>query len=994
MKKLSSGILKKNKLLSGILSITLLLSLCILAVPAPAFQESVTYAPTVTPEERTAIHAYVDALAGDVGNAVVGDGSYDPLTLVGAMLNGSAYDVVSRGSGGVTASAYPFPVTSSSVNLYEGARKSAKFAWVKQLAENLGFPVVVQRQGDKYVYVEIGDPDAPEMIMALSHLDSPTSSVSSAQLLRWRDPYGFIGPASTLYPEFIYHTPYVRDGWIYGAGIQDDSGPTLATLLAAKALMEAGLPLDRRIRIVMGAYEDGGPGTPSVTNTSNFMNIPYYTANPSFYDNWAYKMLNREEMPIAGYTSDSRFPVIVGNSRATTPAVSMSLSGDAGKPFSLTAAVAGVTLRSGDETLKDIVYGSTTQIASRAVFTLGVAGVSTEDRNSFIDSVNAAATVQGWLPAFPTETPKVKAEISGDNIVLEINTGVAMEMPTPQYGNNAMVWGMHLLSEALGARGITSADLQLKKAAEGIVDLFFRGGVEGEAYIGRYMGIPENLLRNPENGCPNLTFAFMGGINSENLTSFYTASTGDLSISMYMRSMYTNATDYDFAIAAVKSAWQDKGFTLGTIAAFSDPTLYMTHDNLLIALQLASYRASMNDDPAAFSDVYGLLDMAYAQGTTGGTLAGNFRNKMNAFGAIIPGNERWWHTANERMKVLSAVQMTKLMSDGMQEMARYSGPAGAKFMWADIPGLNANRADLDLLDVTIETYRDASAAVLPGYPGHDELLAATAFNIPMWSDRGNSSKSAAQFALGHATGGVYLPLDDADFVLNTFVLPMRLEFKLTKPANLTAAEWNVLVNGGFENFSFNVLKGGSVIPLTVPYGQNAGKFFYKRVSAYDPNTVYVSVNLAIKDSPYAGLETVVADSKTDLYSLNPAYLLSNPDPFPGRGVKEQRGFFLFGDGSKDADFTSPEAIYVTGLRPTNRECLAAPAVANALLDGIGFKGGRGTIIKAVTREMGSHPDDENGSWFWGIDKCRDGHLNPYYEAAVKAFLKAKFGLKF
>jgi hypothetical protein len=333
----------------------------------------------------------------------------------------------------------------------------------------------------------------------------------------------------------------------------------------------------------------------------------------------------------------------------------------------------------------------------------------------------------------------------------------------------------------------------------------------------------------------------------------------------------------------------------------------------------------------------------------------------------------------------------------MQEMARYSGPAGAKFMWANIPGLNANRADLDLLDVTIGTYKDASAAVLPGYLGHDFLLAATAFNIPMWSDRGNSSKTAAAFALGHEAGGVYLPTNDADFLANTFVLPMRLEFKVKKPANMTAAEWNVLVNGGFENFSFNVVKGGNVIPLTVPAGGNAAKFFYKRVSAYDPNTVYVSVNLAIKDGPYAGVETVVADSKTDLYSLNPVYLASNQDPFPERSVKEQRGFFLFGDGLKDADFTSPEAIYVTlasNLWPTDQECLAAPAVANALLNSIGFKGARGAIVKAVSLEMGSRPDDQDGSWFWGIDKCRNGHLNPYYEAAVKAFLKTKFGLRF
>jgi hypothetical protein len=338
--------------------------------------------------------------------------------------------------------------------------------------------------------------------------------------------------------------------------------------------------------------------------------------------------------------------------------------------------------------------------------------------------------------------------------------------------------------------------------------------------------------------------------------------------------------------------------------------------------------------------------------------------------------------------------MTKLMADGMQEMARYSGPAGAKFMWADIPGLNANRADLDLLDVTVGTYKDASSAVLPGYLGDDVLLAATAYNIPMWSARANTSPTPAAFAAGHNVGGVYLSTTDADFLANTFVLPMRLEFKVTKPADTTAAEWNVIVNGGFENFSFKVLSGANVIPLTVPGGENADKFFYKRVSAYDPTTVYVSVNLAIIDGPYAGVETVVADSKTDLYSLNPNYLASNPDPFPERGVKEQRGFFLLGDGSKNAEFTSPEAIYVTGLPPTDQECFAAPAVANALLNSIGFKGARGAIVKAVSLEMGSHPDDKDGSWFWGIDKCLNGQLNPYYEAAVKAFLKTKFGLKF
>ena len=83
--------------------------------------------------------------------------------------------------------------------------------------------------------------------------------------------------------------------------------------------------------------------------------------------------------------------------------------------------------------------------------------------------------------------------------------------------------------------------------------------------------------------------------------------------------------------------------------------------------------------------------------------------------------------------------------------------------------------------------------------------------------------------------------------------------------------------------------------------------------------VYVSVNLAITDESYQGVGTVVADSKTDLYSVNPNYLASNPNPVPERGAKEQRGFFLFGDGSKNAEFTSPEAIYVS-LPAMVQEC--------------------------------------------------------------------------
>ena len=191
------------------------------------FQPAVTYEFTVTDEERAAIHEAVDNLAGYVGDMVVGDETYNPYTLVGALAEGSSYDSISYGAtaSGDAPTEYPFYVPNTEANKNEHDRKVAKLAWVKELGEALGLEVV-QRQEDKYVYVEIGDPDAPEMVMALSHLDSPTGSISDAQLKRWRDPTGKLGAEGG--DPAAYHTPYVKDGWLYGAGVQDDSGPTLA----------------------------------------------------------------------------------------------------------------------------------------------------------------------------------------------------------------------------------------------------------------------------------------------------------------------------------------------------------------------------------------------------------------------------------------------------------------------------------------------------------------------------------------------------------------------------------------------------------------------------------------------------------------------------------------------------------------------------------------------------------------------------------------------
>ena len=909
-----------KKFLSTLLSAALALSLAAPALtPAASAHdfETLSYDLQVTDKERAAVHAEVDKLVGYVGDMKVGDGTYDPNTLIGGLATGSSYNSISYGKNGankIVPTEYPFAVPNTENNFNEGDRKAAKYDWIIELAEALGFETIVQRQDDKNVYVEIGDPDAPEMTMALSHLDSPTASNNSnkpgGNLDRWVNYEGELDPTA-------YYNPYVRDGWLYGAGVQDDSGPTLATLFAAAALKNAGVNFDRRIRIAMGSYEDNNPGVPTVQDTLNYMDIPYYTSNPSFYDNWAYKSLNREETPIAAYTSDSRFPVVVGNSKAITPTLYMDLSEDAGKAFSLVDTKLGVTLREGDDTLKDIVYGSAAQVASRAVITLNTAGVEAAAKEAFIESIIEAAEAQDWLPVEEGTTPKVQITDNGDTLDIEINTGAPTEYPTPQYGKNAVAWAMYLLSEAYAANDI---DLQLKVAADSLNELFFADGEEGEAYIGKFLGIPKDLLRNPDSGVANLTFAIHGNINNEDISkfSFFDAANNQLKIVIQIRSMHTNEEDYTTAMDLAVEAFTDAGFTWktsatatpGTYTKFSNPTLYLTHENPLTALQYESYKASMDFNPDEFEDVYGLLDISYPVGTTGGTLATNFRNKMTAFGAVIPGNERWWHSANERISISSIVEMTKLMADGMLEMARYSGDAGAQLMWADIEGLNANRAELDLLDVTVGTFQDASEDIPAELLDGQFLMGATKFDMPMWKDRGNTSFSQYQYDLGHEAGGCYLPLDNQDFLDNTFVAPMRLEFKVQK-TDMSKGQWVALKEGGYADLSFNLLVDGEAITLTLPEGADASKYFDIREDENDLQTLYLGVNLAIVDGDYTGVKAILADSKTDLFKLNDEWLANNENPFPERGQITERGFFLFGDGEKNARFESPEAIYVT-----------------------------------------------------------------------------------
>ena len=132
-----------------------------------------------------------------------------------------------------------------------------------QIAAELGFRAQYG-DGGYYGFAEVGE--GTEMLGILGHLDV----VPPGKLQDWeRDPFD----------------PFEREGLLYGRGTQDDKGPLLASLFAAKALLDAGVKFNKRIRFIFGTDEE-----------SQWRCINRYK--------------EKEEPPTLGFSPDARFPLI------------------------------------------------------------------------------------------------------------------------------------------------------------------------------------------------------------------------------------------------------------------------------------------------------------------------------------------------------------------------------------------------------------------------------------------------------------------------------------------------------------------------------------------------------------------------------------------------------------------------------------------------------------------------------------------------------------
>lgn len=142
--------------------------------------------------------------------------------------------------------------------LGEGVKEALDF--LLNLGEKDGF--TAKNVGNLAGHLEFGQGE--EIVGILCHVDVVPEGDGWSS-----DPYG----------------AEIRDGKIYARGAIDDKGPTMAAYYAMKIVKELGLPLNKRVRMIIGTDEE-----------SDWRCVDHY--------------FEHEEMPKMGFAPDADFPII------------------------------------------------------------------------------------------------------------------------------------------------------------------------------------------------------------------------------------------------------------------------------------------------------------------------------------------------------------------------------------------------------------------------------------------------------------------------------------------------------------------------------------------------------------------------------------------------------------------------------------------------------------------------------------------------------------
>lgn len=233
------------------------------------------------------------------------------------------------------------------------------------LCERLGFRT---KNLDGYAgYAEFGEGE--EVVGILAHLDVVPEGDG------WK-----FGP----------YEAHIEDGKMFGRGTIDDKGPAVAALYGMKRVMESGVPLKRRVRIIFGTNEETGWG-----------GIHYY--------------VEKEGGVTCGFTPDGAFPLIHG-----------------------------------EKGILDVKFAKTYEPANTSVRLISLEGGNAV--NMVPDSATAVVDgegVQAWIEGVK-EAAKAdeRFTVSGsDGQWTIVRTGKSAHGSTPELGENAVSHLIHFLLE-------------------------------------------------------------------------------------------------------------------------------------------------------------------------------------------------------------------------------------------------------------------------------------------------------------------------------------------------------------------------------------------------------------------------------------------------------------------------------------------------------------------------------------------------------------------
>jgi len=183
-----------------------------------------------------------------------------------------------------------------------------------------------------------------------------------------------------------------ENGKIYGRGTSDDKGPAVAALFAMRAVKEAGIPLRRKVRLILGCDEECG------------------SADMAYYKKVT-------EMPRSGFSPDADYPVI-------------------------NIEKGGVHLRLSGETSPEGLQVLSMRVGERTNVIPGFASALVEGD----EQLALRAEEAGKKLGFP-----VSAKVGNGAVILE-TTGLTGHAAFPSHGRNA-IGQMLLLFRELGVQG-------------------------------------------------------------------------------------------------------------------------------------------------------------------------------------------------------------------------------------------------------------------------------------------------------------------------------------------------------------------------------------------------------------------------------------------------------------------------------------------------------------------------------------------------------------